>query len=211
MTAKAVMTTKQSSAKHTPLLDHLRAQHTARAESAALKNARKYLNRSNDAYAASKAGPSASAAADKGKGKAKGVVKDAGGIPTGPKAGTKAGKKGAKKSALPGEKAENGSGSPLAVKTIPPPSNTQAGPKAAKVPKGVKGQGNKGVEPPSECVSILAKQGNSESSIAGPGGIPTGPSADRGAPRGRSRPPRMSRGGRGGKVIRGGAPAPAPP
>jgi hypothetical protein len=207
MTAKSAMATKQSSAKHTPLLDHLRAQHTARAEANALKNARKYLNRNNDAYAASKAGASASTAG-KGKGKAKEQAKGGSAVPTGPKAAAKPNKKGAKKGA---DKAEPGNGSNLAPKVAAAaPSDTQAGPKVAKGPKGPKSQSNKGFEPlPNEGVSILSKQGNSEPSVVP---IPTGPSADRGAPRGRSRPSRGGGGrGRGGKASRGGAPSSAPP
>lgn len=212
MTAKSAMATKQSSAKHTPLLDHLRAQHTARAESAALKNARKYLNRNNDAYAASKAGSSASNAG-KGKGKAKEQAKETSTVPIGPKAAAKPSKKGAKKGA---DKTEIGNGSnqaPKAPSTAALP-NAQAGPKVAKGPKGAKGQSNKGADQSNEGVSILSKQGKSEPSVAA---IPTGPSADRGAPRGRSRPPRGGGGGgrgRGGKPSRGGAQAsaaPAPP
>lgn len=181
-------------AKHTPLLDHLRAQYTARAESSALKNARSYLNRNDNAYAAVAASIKG---ADKGKEKAKGQQKE-GSIATGPKAGKS---KEGKKKATPLSNAKPESSNGAASNTKQQPSATTKGLKSkekAKQPKGLNSaKGPSGSKLDGTKLALLTREVNSETNQA----IPTGPSADRGGQRGSSRPLRGSgrRGGRGGQ------------
>lgn len=213
--AKSATRTK-TNAKHTPLLDHLRAQHTARAESSALKNARRYLDRNNNAYAAS-----TTKAVEKGKGKAKVQGKDSA-IPTGPKAGNKrveaeggakkGARAGARAGAKVGAKAETSGSKATAVGA--PPTLDSTAKTSNKGQKGSKGHGKRlEANQADSSVSILSKQGDANSDQAA-AVASAGPSADRGAPRGRSRPPRGGggggRGGRGGRPPRFGAPASGP-
>ncbi|UZJ56681.1 hypothetical protein CBS101457_006001 [Exobasidium rhododendri] len=199
-------------AKHTPLLDHLRAKRTAKAESSALKNARNYLNRSNNAFAAASTGGGNAAPGGgggeraKGKGKAQAAsgVKASSQVPTGPKASRTPKEKVAKKQAHP-------SGSMPEGAAIPPkgPSAGQKG--QGRGAKGTnkntagsgKAQGN------AENLSILSKQNSTEGGTGQAKAVPPAPPvADRGAgnaergvsSRGRGKASRGGRGRGGGKT-----------
>jgi hypothetical protein len=206
-------------AKHTPLLDHLRAKRMAKAESSALKNARTYLNRSNNAFAAASTASAANGSGDKGKGKSKGqasAATKAPPIPTGPKANRATKEKNAKKQAS--SAGSNTQGTPVPPKG---PSAAQKGQgRGAKGTNAAANAQNTGKSPSAavESSSIPPKhddgiivQAKSDATATptdrGMGGAERGASS-----RGRGRPPRAGRGrgaarGAGAGAGKGGATA----
>lgn len=186
---------KQS--KSTPLLEHLRAQRTAKAEASALKQARNYLNKSHGAYAAA----SGKSTVDKStkKGKAKASHDPA--IPTGPKAMRKKEKDEGQRPSKKDKKADPKEN--LAAATAPVSGKPKKDRKHGKGGANAGKQDDKPATDPPSAVAILKRDPGSPAPATSNPAPPAGPTAGEGTEKAPSKGSKARRPQRGGKAAGG--------